>query len=125
MVDHLALADEFEVHPVGVDQVGIGRLVALALLDAVALQLDDILRQVLRFRPAERHAVAVEQEIRHPAFGTLGFVDDAGAVVDAFEQSLQGRAVAVLRRVAAGIDVRDFFEIACDVHSNTPLPHRF
>ncbi|MBU0825540.1 MAG: hypothetical protein KKA44_05085 [Alphaproteobacteria bacterium] len=115
-VDLAAVADKFEIDSVGIDQVRIGRLVPLALLDRIALQLDDILVDVLRLGPAERNPVALEQEIDHARVAALGFVDHRQRRVDALEQLVQGGAIAVFGRVAAFELRAHIVQISCNIH---------
>ena len=120
-MDRLARADELEVDAVGVDQVRIGLLVSPALLDRIALQPDDVLVDVLGLGPAHRHAVALEQEVRHPGFGLLGLVDDPDRGIDTPEQRVERGAVAVLGGVPAGVLRPELIEIVRNVHA-TPAP---
>ena len=98
-------------------------VVALALFDRIALQPDDILVDVLGLRPADRDGPALKHEVGHAGVGLLRLVDDGEAGIDALEQRLQGRTVAMLRRLPA-IEFRaDFLQVKIDVHA-APLLRR-
>ena len=116
MVDADALTDELEIDPVGIDQVRVGFLIPLALLDRVTLELDDVLVDVLGFAPAKRNFAPPEQEIGHPGIGLLRLVDDGERRIDALEQRLQRRAIAVFGRLATGILATHLFQKNLNVH---------
>src|SRR3546814_1885819 len=52
----------------------------------IAFQLDDILVDILRFAPADRHFLPLENEIGHACIAALGLVDHRQCSVDGFEQ---------------------------------------
>ncbi len=115
-MDHLLVADKFEIDAVGVEQVGIGVFVAFALFDRIAFQLDHILVDVFRLGPAERHAVALEQEVRHPAFGPFGFVDDLDIGIDGLEQFFQRGTITVFGCLTACVFRADPFQVSGNIH---------
>ena len=109
-------AYEFEIDPVGVDQVWERRFIAFALLLRIAFQRDDIFVDVFRLYPANRDILPLKDEIGHPGIAAFGFVDDCQIVGDAFEQAFQRCAVAVFGRLPCLELGYDLIEITGNIH---------
>ena len=62
------------------------------------------------------HAFALEQEVGHPAFGALGFVDDFDFGIDGLEELFQRRAIAMLGCLPALELGNDLIEISGNIH---------
>ncbi len=81
----MAVADEFKIQPVGVDQVGQALFVAFLLRLAVigGGEFAHVLADVLGLAPADRHITPVEHEIRRANVGKVfRFIDDGQGRVD-------------------------------------------
>ncbi|WP_430428683.1 hypothetical protein [Parasphingorhabdus sp.] len=116
-----AIADKFEIHAIGIDQIGKGFLVSFALFNRIAFERDDILVDILRFAPADRHIPALKQEIGHPGIGLFGFVDDIQIGINRLKQSLQRAAIAMFGCLPTFIFGAHLIEIVADIHpSNRP-----
>ncbi|WP_417615628.1 hypothetical protein [Parasphingorhabdus sp.] len=120
-MDHFLVADELEIDTVGIKQVGISVFIALALFDRIALQLDHILVDVLRFAPAKGDAITLKQEIGHPTFGSFGLVDHLDSRINRLEQPFQRRAIAMFGCLPAGIFGLHLIKIVADIHAFSDL----
>lgn len=96
--------------PVLLDELLAGRVQVVALAGSPGLWADELLRAIAALPKAQRPSVVAPQ-----AFGTLAFLDDAGAAAD---------GVRVLSRFVPaeqlGGDARDFAGAYADLHGQPP-----